>query len=87
MTVFEWVAILLLSAAVGLLIALLVLSLRNRSRAEHERVRQAELINQVADELLDALERQEGLPPEARKLLTLLQRWGEKKLNAYGGVR
>ncbi len=59
MTAFELVTVLLLSAAVGLLIALLILSLRNRSRADHERARQAELINQVADELLDALERQE----------------------------
>ncbi len=66
MTAFELVAILLLSAAVGLLIALLILSLRNRGRAERERARQAELINQVADELLDALERQED---ELRQVL------------------
>ncbi|MBR5345953.1 MAG: DNA recombination protein RmuC [Clostridia bacterium] len=59
MTAFELVSVLLLCTAVGLLIALLVFSLRNRSRADHERARQTELINQVADELLDALEHEE----------------------------
>ncbi len=60
MTAFELTALVLLCAGVGLLLALLVLSLRARGREERRLARQTELINQVADELLDALERQEG---------------------------
>ena len=60
MTAFEITAILLLTAVTALLIVLVILTLRGRSKAAHERARQAELVNQVADELLDALERQEG---------------------------
>ncbi len=59
MTVTEAVMLLLSACAVGLLIALLVMRLREKHARERENARQAELINQVADELLDALDRQE----------------------------
>ena len=59
MTPFELAVLILLAAAAGLLIAILILTVRGHSRDERRLAKQAELINQVADELLDALERQE----------------------------